>query len=180
MPSRLVRPGLTRIFKTYPLLCINYSSTSTNGHSAPSTPAPAPERSTTNTALPATPPPSPTRPGQPTRRHPPRLPAPPHPLQRTHRLGTPSNRPSRLTTYTPGMSTGVVGSQGLWRKSAPLPGCLQNSQQNGGSVLLIFMADPTTIRLYLYLSGPCPGFRCSDVRSGRARTPLADEHIDPY
>ena len=30
MPSRLVRPGLTRILKTYPLLCINYSITLAN------------------------------------------------------------------------------------------------------------------------------------------------------
>src|SRR5271156_3070884 len=48
---------------------------------------------------------SPACPGQPTRRHPARLPTPPHPLQRTHRLGTPPNHPSRLTTYEPGMST---------------------------------------------------------------------------
>ena len=43
--------------------------------------------------------------GQPTRRHPARLPTPPHRLQRTHRLGTPPNHPSRLTSYGPGMST---------------------------------------------------------------------------
>jgi len=30
MPSRSVRPGLTRILKTYPLLCISYSSTPAN------------------------------------------------------------------------------------------------------------------------------------------------------
>jgi hypothetical protein len=30
MPSRLVRPGLTRILKTYPLLCISYLSTPAN------------------------------------------------------------------------------------------------------------------------------------------------------
>jgi len=36
-----------------------------------------------------------------------RLPAPPHALWRTHRLGAPSNHPSRLTSYEPGMSTGL-------------------------------------------------------------------------
>jgi hypothetical protein len=42
----------------------------------------------------------------------------------------------------------VVASHSLWRTAIPLPAGLQNSHQNGGRVFLIFVADPTTTRLY--------------------------------
>jgi hypothetical protein len=32
----------------------------------------------------------------------------------------------------------------------PLPAGLQNSHQNGGPVFLIFVADPITVRLYIF------------------------------
>src|SRR5258706_15252352 len=44
------------------------------------------------------------RPGQPPRRDPAWMPPPPQHLRRTHRLGAPPTRHSRLTPYEPGMS----------------------------------------------------------------------------
>ena len=38
MPSRLVRPGLTRILKTYPQPCISYSSTQRTSAALPDVP----------------------------------------------------------------------------------------------------------------------------------------------
>jgi hypothetical protein len=41
----------------------------------------------------------------------------------------------------------AVGSQIPWRTAMSLPWCLQNSHQNGGPPFLIFVADPTTVRV---------------------------------
>jgi hypothetical protein len=41
----------------------------------------------------------------------------------------------------------AVGSHPEWRLTMPLTAGLQNSRQNGGWVFLIFVADPTTVRL---------------------------------
>jgi len=41
----------------------------------------------------------------------------------------------------------ISGSQTPWRTAMPLPAGLQNSHQNGGSLFLIFVADPRTRRL---------------------------------
>jgi len=43
--------------------------------------------------------------------------------------------------------TFVVGSRSAWRIAMRLAAALQNSHQDGGRVLLIFVADPITVRL---------------------------------
>jgi hypothetical protein len=40
-----------------------------------------------------------------------------------------------------------VDSQTAWRIATRLPAALRNSHRNGGSVFLIFVADPRTTRL---------------------------------
>ena len=47
-----------------------------------------------------------------------------------------------------------VGSQVAWRMTLALPAALRNSHRNGGSVFLIFVADPITVRLCRNLSTP--------------------------
>lgn len=59
-----------------------------------------------------------------------------------------SNRSLRWWWWLLFYSTVYVGSHSAWRTTIPLPGGVQNSHQNGGSDLLIFVADPRTTRLY--------------------------------
>ncbi len=47
----------------------------------------------------------------------------------------------------------LVGSRRWWRTPTPRPSRLQNSQENDGSVFLIFVADPTTRRLAQFVWG---------------------------
>ena len=72
---------------------------------------------------------------------------------------------SEMRTYT----RPAVGSHSPWRTAIPLPARLQNSHQNGGRIFLIFVADPTTVRL-------CRSERLRPLLSPTARHVLDDIH----
>ena len=46
----------------------------------------------------------------------------------------------------------LISEQAAWRMRTPLTADLQNSDQNGGCVFLIFVADPRIARLFRYLT----------------------------